>query len=77
MTVIAQVYDRDDDSWTNVPTNVNSACSGWARLPDGRVGMFAGHYPTLQDKQVTVAAAQHRHQLHSEAHNIGDMSVAG
>jgi hypothetical protein len=47
-----QVYDRDDDTWTNIPTSVNSVCGGWARLSNGQVGLFAGHYGTLQGKQV-------------------------
>lgn len=57
--LFVQVLLRDDDTWTNIPTDVNSACGGWARLPDGRVGMFAGHYPTLQNKQVSAAAEWH------------------
>lgn len=53
----AQVYDRDADTWTDVPTNVNSVCGGWARLANGQVGMFAGHYATLDVYQVCGAAA--------------------
>ncbi|WIA15217.1 hypothetical protein OEZ85_001895 [Tetradesmus obliquus] len=49
---IMQVYDRDDETWTNIPTSVNSVCGGWARLSNGQVGLFAGHYGTLQAKQV-------------------------
>ncbi|KAF6264122.1 hypothetical protein COO60DRAFT_220181 [Scenedesmus sp. NREL 46B-D3] len=49
---IMQVYDRDDETWTNIPTSVNSVCGGWARLANGQVGLFAGHYGTLQGKQV-------------------------
>jgi hypothetical protein len=48
----AQVYDRDEDTWTDVPTNVNSVCGGWARLANGQVGLFAGHYATLDVYQV-------------------------
>jgi hypothetical protein len=48
----AQVYDRDADTWTDVPTNVNSVCGGWARLANGQVGLFAGHYATLDVYQV-------------------------
>lgn len=47
-----QVYDRDEGTWTDVPTNVNSVCGGWARLANGQVGLFAGHYATLDVYQV-------------------------
>lgn len=50
--VTLQVYDRDLDTWTDVPTNVNSVCGGWARLANGQVGLFAGHYATLDVYQV-------------------------
>lgn len=46
------MYDRDFDTWTDVPTNVNSVCGGWARLANGQVGLFAGHYATLDVYQV-------------------------
>ncbi|KAF8060590.1 NLE1 [Scenedesmus sp. PABB004] len=48
---ILQVYDRDDGSWTHVPTDTNLVCGGWARFSNGQVGLFAGHYGTLQGKQ--------------------------
>jgi hypothetical protein len=50
-----QVYDRDEDTWTDVPTKVNSVCGGWARLANGHVGLFAGHYATLDVYQVRAA----------------------
>jgi hypothetical protein len=53
-----QVYDRDLDTWTDVPTNVNSVCGGWARLANGQVGLFAGHYATLDVYQVCARAGQ-------------------
>lgn len=46
------MYDRDADTWTDVPTNVNSVCGGWARLANGQVGLFAGHYATIDVYQV-------------------------
>lgn len=54
MHACPQVYDRDFDTWTDVPTNVNSVCGGWARLANGQVGMFAGHYATLDVYQVSL-----------------------
>lgn len=51
---ILQVYDRDEDTWTDVPTNVNSVCGGWARLANGQIGLFAGHYATIDVYQVSV-----------------------
>lgn len=56
--LVLQVYDRDADTWTDVPTNVNSVCGGWARLANGQVGLFAGHYATLDVYQVTTAVVE-------------------
>ncbi len=39
-----QVWDRETNTWTPVETPINSICGGWAKLHDGNVGMFAGHY---------------------------------
>lgn len=47
-----QVWDRDTDKWTNIPTKVNSICGGWAKLPNGQIGLFSGHYQTLNYTQV-------------------------
>jgi hypothetical protein len=59
--LFAQVYDRDADTWTNIPTSVNGVCGGWVRLSNGQVGLFAGHYGTLQGKQVRLHPAQAVH----------------
>jgi hypothetical protein len=42
------MWERDSNRWTHIPTSINSICGGWAKLANGNVGMFAGHYQTLE-----------------------------
>jgi len=42
---MARVFDRSDFSFGVVPVATNAVCGAWASLPDGRIGMYAGHVP--------------------------------
>lgn len=47
MYPLSQRWDRETNEWEPIFTPINSICGGWAKLPNGNVGMFAGHYQTL------------------------------
>jgi len=42
---MARVFDRSDFSFGVVPVATSVVCGAWASLPDGRIGMYAGHVP--------------------------------
>ncbi|GBF96985.1 hypothetical protein Rsub_09782 [Raphidocelis subcapitata] len=50
-TKVLWLWNRDTNEWTHIPTGINSICGGWAKLANGNIGMFAGHYQTLGYKQ--------------------------
>lgn len=41
------VWERATNAWSNVHIPINSICGGWAKTPNGNVGMYSGHYQTL------------------------------
>jgi hypothetical protein len=42
---ISRVFDRASFSFDVVPIGSNAVCGAWTSLPDGKIGMFAGHVP--------------------------------
>lgn len=42
-TKILWIYDRDTNTYTNIPTAANIVCGGWTRTADGSILMFGGH----------------------------------
>lgn len=53
-----QLWDRGSNTWKDIHTSTNSICGGWAKLANGHIGMFAGHYQTMGVSGLWLAVRQ-------------------